>query len=162
MTRRRMQSWASTLLLIVSLTLFAIVAVLYFRGDDNPSDPLPPTPLPGQNKAIDVLNALAAQDLDPKFGAQGSDVRADILERPGQAILLDEGTVYVFIYQDQSTQEDVLRDLTVDMIEVEDVAGDPVDIGQPQLFANSNVAVLLVNGTEDEAEKVSDAIASLQ
>ena len=162
MTRRKLQSWVSTLLLIISVGLFAVVAVLYFRGDDEPSDPVAPTALPGENKAIDVLNALKAHDLDAEFGAQGSDVRSVMMERPGQAIILESGTVYVFIYPDPSTQEDVLLDLTADVVDIEDVAGNPLDAGSPQLFANSNVAVLLINGTEDEAQKVSEAIASLQ
>jgi hypothetical protein len=162
MTRRQLQSWVSTLLLILSVGLFALVAVLYFRGDDEPSDPVPPTAVPGQNKAIDVLNALEAHDLDAEFGPQGSDVRSVMLERPGQAILLEFGTVYVFIYPDPSTQEDVLLDLTADVVDIKNVAGSPVDAVDPRLYANSNVAVLLINGTEDEAEKVSEAIASLQ
>jgi hypothetical protein len=162
MTRRKLQTWVSTLLLIVSAGLFALVAVLYLRGDDEPSEPVAPTAVPGQNKAIDVLNALKAQDLDAEFGPQGTDVRSVMLERPGQAITLKSGTVYVFIYPDPSTQEDVLLDLTAEDVDIEDVAGNQLQAGEPRLFASSNVAALLVNGTEDEAQKVSEAIASLQ
>ena len=34
--------------------------------------------------------------------------------------------------------------------------------GDAQLYANSNVAALLVNGTDEEAGKLAEAIASLQ
>lgn len=162
MTRRRIQSWASSLLLVLSLGLFALVAVLYFRGDDKPSEPIAPTPIPGENKAIDVLNALLSQDLDASFGPQELNVRSRLLEGAGQALVLGQGTAYIFFYADQSTQEDALLDVAATDVDIQDIRGDPIDVGEAQLYANSNVAVLLVHGSDEEAEKVAEAVASLE
>jgi hypothetical protein len=160
MKRRRMQSLASTLLLIVSLGLFALVAVLYFRDDDTPTPPAR-TPVAGQNQAIDILEALRQQGLDAEFGPPESYVTSRQLETVGQTIALETGTAFMFIYQNPSAQKEILLDTTIADVDLEEVSGAPIDTTDAHLFTNSNVAVVLINSTEDEAEKVSDAIALL-
>lgn len=161
MTRRRMLSLASTLLLVISLGLFVLVAVLYFRDDDTPTAP-GRTPVAGQNQAIDILQALRQEGLAAEFGPPESYVRSDQLETVGQSIVLETGTAYMFIYANPSFQQDVMLDTTIADIDLVEVSGATVDTADAQLYANSNVVVVLVNSTEDEAEKVSDAVALLK
>lgn len=162
MRRRRVQSIISTLLLVTSLALLGIVGYLYFTDRDNGNEPTPPTPIPGHNQAIDVLNALRAQDLDAEFGAQGSDVRSTMLERPGQTIELREGTAYVFIYPDLAAQEAATLDVLAEDVDLVDVSGDPIDIADAHLFTGSNVAVFLVTPDQETVERVEIAVSELQ
>jgi hypothetical protein len=161
MKRRRIQSLVSTLLLIISAVLLVAVAVLYIQDRREDDTPPPPTAIPGHNQAIDVLNSLRSQDLDAEFGDQGSDVRSEMLERPGQTIELPDGRAYVFIYQDFDARDDATLDVLAEDVDLVDVAGDPIDVADANLFTNSNVAVLLVASDPETIEKVEQAVNEL-
>lgn len=161
MKRRQAQSLISTLLLFLSVILLVAVAVLYIRDRGGDDEPVAPTAIPGHNQAIDVLNAIRDKDLDAEFGAQGSDVRSDMLERPGQTIELPTGTVYVFIYPDVATQEEATLDVLAEEVDLRDVRGDAIDVGNGNLFTGSNVAVLLIATDQETVEKVKAAVAAL-
>lgn len=159
---RRTQSIVSTLLMITSVALLVIVGVLYIRDRDDSSDPVPPTAMPGgHNQAINVLEAFRAQDLDAEFGEQGTDVRSTVLERPGQMIELENGRAYVFIYPDTFTRDDTLLDLLPEDVDLIDISGDEVAYDSIELYAGSNIAVVLVDSDEETAEKVRSAVEGL-
>jgi hypothetical protein len=161
MRRRKAQSILSTVLLVASLVLLATVAVLYVRDRNDGGDPKPPTAVPGHNEAIDVLNAIEAEGLDAEFGGPGTDVRSRMLEGAGQTIELDAGTVYAFIYTDESQQDDVTLDVLAEDVDIVDVSGNALDVTDAHLFTNSNVAVLLVSSDEETIEGVEAAVAAL-
>lgn len=159
---RRAQSIVSTLLMITSVALLVIVGVLYLRDRNDSNDPVPPTAIPGgHNQAINVLEAFRAQDLDAEFGEQGTDVRSTILERPGQMIELENGRAYVFIYPDSFTRDDTLLDLLPEDVDLVDINGDELEFDTIDLFAGSNVAVVLVDSDDETAEKVRAAVEGL-
>jgi hypothetical protein len=162
MKRRRIQSLISTLLLVISVVLLIAVGVLFIRDRRDDDTPVAPTPIAGHNQAIDVLNALKDQDLDAHFGDQGSDVRSEMLERPGQTIELPDGTVYVFIYPDFDARDDATLDVLAEDVDLVDVAGDPIDVDEATLFTNSNVAVLIVASDPDTIAKVEQAVNELR
>ncbi len=162
MKRRKAQSLISTLLLVSSVILLVAVGVLYVRNRDSDGEPVAPTAVPGHNQAIDVLSAIRDQDLDAEFGTQGSDVRSDMLERPGQTIELPEGTVYVFIYPDVATQEAATLDVLVEDVDLTSVGGEPIDVADGALFTGSNVAVLVIATDPDIVDKIETAVSELQ
>ena len=159
--RSRTQSIVSTLLLVTSFALLVAVGVLYVRDRNDSSEPTPPTAIPGHNQAIDVLNAFRDQDLNAKFGPQGTDVRSVMLERPGQMIALDSGTAYIFIYPDIASLEDATLDVLAEDVDLKDIAGDALTFDSIDLFTGSNVAVVLVDGDEQTAERVEAAVDEL-
>lgn len=161
MKRRKIQSLISTLLLVCSVVLMLAVGFLYIQDRREDDTPTPPTSVPGHNQAIDVLNAFRKQDLDATFGDQGSDVRSEMLERPGQTIELPDATAYVFIYQDFDARDEATLDVLAEDVDLVDVAGDPIEIDDASLFTNSNVAVLLVGGDDDTVAKVEEAVNTL-
>jgi hypothetical protein len=159
--RRRVQSVASTVLLIASVALLIGVGFLYLRDRDNSKEPTPPTAVPGHNQAIDVLEAFRSAGLTAKFGEQGTGVHSEILEGTGQALTLKSGQAYVFLYQDVATQEAATLDVLPEDIDLVDVAGDDVSFTTINLYTNSNVAVVLVNANAKTADQVETAVAAL-
>ena len=148
--------------MVTSIALLAAVGFLYFRNRDDSSEPTPPTPVPGHNQAIDVLEAFRAENLEAKFGEQGTDVRSAILERPGQKVDLSSGDAYIFIYPDVASQEQATLDVTSDDIDLTDVSGDPVDVNEIDLFTGSNVAIVLVDSNQVTRDRVRSAVADLK
>jgi hypothetical protein len=158
---RRTQSIISSLLMITSIVLLVAVGFLYLRNRDDTEEPTPPTPVPGHNQAINVLEAFRSENLDASFGEQGTDVRSAILERPGQKVELDSGAAYIFIYPDVASQEQATLDVVPEDIDLTDISGDPVDVDTIDLFTGSNVAVVLVDSDQETADRVQSAVAEL-
>lgn len=159
---RRTQSIISTLLMVTSIALLVAVGFLYLRNRDDTANPEPPTPVPGHNQAIDVLEAFRSETLDASFGKQGTDVRSAILERPGQKIELASGAAYVFIYPDQASQEQATLDVEPGDIDLTDISGDLLESDTVELFTGSNVAVVLVDANQETADRVSAAVDRLR
>lgn len=156
-----MQSILSTILLLASAGLLAVVGILYLKDRGDEEDPARPTSVPGHYQLIDIVDAIKDEGVDVSFGAQGTDVRSIVLERPGQMLSLDSGRAYVFIYPDIATQEDATLDVAAEDVDLEDIAGDPVDASNVQLYTGSNVAVLVVDSNEETSDKIESAITLL-
>jgi hypothetical protein len=161
MRRRRIQSIASSLLLLISLGLLVTVGVLYIRDRNDDNDPKPPTPIPGHNTAIDVLEAFRHHDLNAEFGDRGTDARSAMLERPGQMVKIGDARAYVFIYPGRADQEAATLDVIGEDIDLDDVEGDPIEFESIELFTASNVAVVLLDANEETSERVAEAVAAL-
>jgi hypothetical protein len=159
--RRSRQRNLATILLLVGLGLvLAAIAIIYFREDDeNGSQPVLPTSVPGRNELAHVADALRRQGLDVSYGPRG--IRSPILSEPGQNLTVDGATLYVFIYDTVPLRES----------QFDEARGNPVAIlprgpgtpasDPPFLAAGSNVMVALVNGSAEIAEKVDRAISGL-
>jgi len=158
---RRAQSIISTVLLAISAALLIAVAVIYVRDRNSPGEPTPPTPVPGHNQAIDVLDAFRAQKLSAEFGVQGTDVRSTMLERPGQMIKIGSARAYVFIYPDVGSQEQATLDVLPEDVDLVDINGKDVQYNSIDLFAGSNVAVVLVDADQQTADRVKAAVEGL-
>jgi hypothetical protein len=158
---RRAQSIISTVLLATSAALLVAVVVLYVRDRNQPDEPKPPTPVPGHNQAIDVLDAFRAQNLTAEFGEQGTDVRSTMLERPGQMIKVGSARAYVFIYPDVGSQEQATLDVQPEDVDLVDINGDDVQYNSIELFAGSNVAVALVDADQQTSDRVKAAVEGL-
>jgi hypothetical protein len=158
---RRAQSIISTVLLAISAALLVAVVVLYVRDRNQPDEPKPPTPVPGHNQAIDVLDAFRTQNLSAEFGEQGTDVRSTMLERPGQMIKIGSARAYVFIYPDVGSQEQATLDVLPEDVDLVDINGKDVQYNSIELFAGSNVAVVLVDADQQTADRVKAAVEGL-
>ena len=158
---RRAQSIISTVLLATSAALLVAVVVLYVRDRNNPDEPKPPTPVPGHNQAIDVLDAFRAQSLTAEFGTQGTDVRSSMLERPGQMIKIGSARAYVFIYPDVGSQEQATLDVEPEDVDLVDINGDDIQYNSIELFAGSNIAVALVDADQQTSDRVKAAVEGL-
>ena len=159
--RRRTQSIISTLLLAASVALLVAVGVLYLRDRNDTSEPVPPTAIPGHNQAINVLEALRDVGLEADFGEQGTDVRSSMLERPGQMIRLENGHAYAFVYPDVADQEAATLDVLPEDVDLQNIAGDPVEFDTIELFTGSNVAVVLIDANQETASHVEHAVTGL-
>jgi hypothetical protein len=154
---RRAQSIISTVLLAISAALLVAVVVLYVRDRNQPDEPK----LPGHNQAIDVLDAFRTQNLSAEFGEQGTDVRSTMLERPGQMIKVGSARAYVFIYPDVGSQEQATLDVQPEDVDLVDINGDDVQYTSIDLYAGSNVAVVLVDADQQTADRVKAAVEGL-
>jgi hypothetical protein len=156
MRRRRIQTIASTLLLVISLGLLVAVGALYLRDRNDDNDPIPPTPIPGHNELVHVVRAFQAHDLDAEI-----DARRTTLERPGQMVQIGDARAYVYIYPDRASQETATLDVLPEDIELEDGAGNPIEFESIELFTSSNVAVVLLDADDETTERVAEAVAGL-
>lgn len=153
--------YASWALLGLSAILFAAVAVLWYRdNNDKAKVAPPPTSAPGRNTAIQVKVALEAQGLKVAFSPGGG--RSDELSVAGQLIDVSGEQLYIFIYPEgpEQLQEDTV-DLDLAEIGVVNTRGTPVATGTPQVFAGSNVIAALYGTSSDVATKVQAAIEGL-
>ena len=157
-TTRTYVSWA---LFALSVALFVLVAVLWYRDRDSGSkEPVPPTSIPGQNEAIHVKQALEAQGLKVAFAPGGG--RSETLSVAGQLFDVDGEQLYVFIYPEGTAQrEDETTGVELSGITVVNTRGTPVPGGPPAVFAGSNVVGVLYGSSEEIAGKVQKAIEGL-
>jgi hypothetical protein len=156
--RRAYASWA---LLGLSVVLFAIVAVLWYRDrESKPTVAPPPASTPGFNQAIHVKEALEAQGLKVAFAPGGG--RSEDLSVAGQLFDVNGQSLYVFIYPEgpQQLQDDTV-DLDLSAVSVVNTQGTPVAAGDPQVFSGSNVIAVLYGSSSDIANKVKAAIEGL-
>ena len=162
MTRRR-QSIISTALLIASVALFALVAFLYLRDRGETSEPPIPTPVPGKNELIHVVEALRVQGLTVEILPGSESARSESLDEAGQALRINEtATLYVFIYgPDAAAREEATEGLEAADLFLEDSSGDPIDDPSLRLITGSNIAAALIAAPEDVATSVESAITSL-
>jgi hypothetical protein len=156
-TGRTYLSWA---LFALSAALFIAVGVMWYqdRNDDPQSAPIPSTP--GHNEAINVKEALEAQDLTVSFQPGGG--RANALSVAGQLFEVDGAQLYVFIYPEGVAQ----REEDTEMIDPAEVVvantrGTPVAGGPPKVYAGSNIIGVLYGGDNAVAAKVQRAIEGL-
>ena len=163
MTRRRRQSIISTVLLLASVVLFAAVGVLYFRDRSESSDPPVPTPQPGRNELIHVVEALRAEGLTIEILLGPESARSEELDMAGQALRINEAaTLYVFIFRpDAAARADATDGLEAADLFLENASGDPIDDPSMRLITGSNVAAALIGAPDDVATKVETAITSL-
>ena len=152
----------SWLFLVLSVALFAAGAFLYFqdRGDEETIEI--PIAAAGENELVHVVSALEAEDVTVEYLSGADGVGSRMLENnAGQALSADGERLYVFIYPDVEMRELATLDVLAEDVDLENNAGDPVASADLRLFTGSNVAVVLVGGDEDLAEKIAAGLEQL-
>lgn len=167
MERQRQQAGrrnlgSSLIFAALAIVLVAIAGYLWYEennNEDSPTAPPPDVEAVGRIEAINVLNALNAQDLDAEFGRTA---RASQLSQPAQAFTIDSDTLYVFVYTSVAAREADSNGLDEESLVLMSV-GTPVPGGDgpPLVISKGNIIVVLPGGDDDLREKVDAAIASL-
>jgi hypothetical protein len=159
--RRVLRRNIGTALILAALAVVLVaIGIIYFQEDEeSPPEPVLPTSVAGKNELAHVAEALRQEGLDVSYGQRG--IRSPILSEPGQNLMVDGATLYVFIYDTVALRES----------QFEEARGNPAAIlprgpgtpatDPPFLAAGSNVMVALVGGSPDTAEKVDRAISGL-
>jgi hypothetical protein len=150
----------SLVLFGLAAVLFIAVGVLYIRDErEKEQTPPPPSSVPGHAQLKNVVDALAAQDIDVDYSREPSPRFAN-LTPPGQGLTVDGNPLYVFIYEDPTIREDETASLGPADLTAVDRNGTPV-AGDPHAAGGSNIYVVLFGGDADLAAKVDRAIQGI-
>lgn len=152
--------YLSWVLFALSAALFIAVGVMWYQDRDGGEQVAPIPITPGRNEAINVKQALEAQDLKVAFAPGGG--RSNELSVAGQLFDVDGAQLYVFIYPQGVAQREADTDGIdpADMVVV-NTRGTPVAGGPPRVFIGSNVVAVLYGGSDEIAGKVQRAIEGL-
>jgi hypothetical protein len=157
--KRTLRVWISYVLFAVSAALFVIVLVMYIRGR-NDDDALPPPSVPaGENRLIDVRDALNNAGLKAEFGRGAN--RASGVSEVAQLIEIDGETIYVFIYPDPTQRQRDQDALASSSLEILNTLGTPIAENPPYIYGGSNVLVAVYSDDESLREKIQTAIEGL-
>jgi hypothetical protein len=155
----RRTNWASLVFGALAVVLAAAAIVLFVRDDAEEERAPPPAP-PGENELIHVQQALRAEGLEAE-SAQGG-VAARALDVPGQRLVVDDASLYVFRYPDEAAAAAALAAATpAAILPARSPSGTPIADGVPFVTGHSNVIVALVGGSEELRERVDRAIRGL-
>jgi hypothetical protein len=157
--KRTLRVWVSYILFAVSAALFVVVLVMYIRGRDD-EDALPPPSVPaGQNRLIDVRDALNNNGLKADFGRGAN--RAKGVSEVAQLIEVNGETIYVFIYPDPTQRQRDQDALASSSLEILNTLGTPIAENPPYLYGGSNVLVAVYSDDASLREKIQSAIEGL-
>jgi hypothetical protein len=148
----------STIFAIVAVAFGIAAVVLFIRGSGGTA-PIP-TPAPGANEVINVIEALKAEGLrveqPPRlFISRGK------LPVPGQGVTVDGTPGFIFLFPDADAARAAVDGVDPDTLVPERLAGTPAPEGERRLTQNSNIVMLLVDGSDETWQKVQAAVASL-
>lgn len=156
---RRRTNWLSLGFGALAIVL-AAAAILLFVRDDAPEERVPPPAVEGENELIHVQQALRAEGLEAE-SAQGG-VPAGALEVPGQRLVVDGASLYVFRYPAADEAAAALAAVPpAEILSGETPSGTPIADGVPFVTGHSNVIVALVGGSAELQEQVDRAIQGL-
>lgn len=143
----------------LAVILAAAAIFIFVRGDGEGERAPPPAPA-GENELIHVQQALEAEGLEAE-SVQGG-VPAGSLDVPGQRLLVDGASLYLFRFSDAADAAEAFA--TADpaaILPERSATGTPIAAGVPFVTSHSNVIVALVGGSEDLQERVERAIQGL-
>jgi hypothetical protein len=145
--------------LAVVLGLAAVVTAIQERQREAAHQPPPATP--GDNQAIDVLQALQRQGLAVDFGRRG--VPRGEFTVPGQELLAGATPIYVFIFPDptQAKEEAANADPAKALPRPLGSATPAAAAGAPFMTQGSNVIVIVDGGDDALRQKVTAAVEGL-
>ncbi len=167
--RRRGAQILSTLLFLVAL-LFAGAAIYIWYIDEETSDNVPPGPTatPGLYTLADILNAFKAAGLEGDYGRSPATVKSNQMNPPGQHLIIDDQSVYVFIFPSGDAQsaaaarEEAAQDLDPATMTLNTPSGQSFGEGETLTVSEgSNVIAVLVGGDDELQTQVRDVIEGL-
>lgn len=167
--RRRGAQILSTLLFLVAL-VFAGAAIYIWYIDEEPTEDVPPVPTatPGLNTLADVLGSLEEAGLDGDYGRSPATVKSNQMSPPGQHLIVEDQSVYVFIFPSGDAQsaaaarEEAAQDLDPATMTLTTPSGQSFGEGETLTVSDgSNVIAVLVGGDEELQTQVRDVIEGL-
>lgn len=167
--RRRGAQVLSTLLFLAALA-FAAAAIYIWYIDEEPASNLPPVPTatPGLYTLVDVLNAFKNAGLEGDIGRSPATVKSNQMDPPGQLLIIEDQSVYVFIFPSGDAQsaaaarEAAAQDLDPATMTLTTPSGKSFSDGETLSVSDgSNVVAVLVGGDEGLQAQVRDVIEGL-
>ena len=149
----------STLLFVLAAALVAIAAYLFIQDWREDDDPPPPPVIAGQAELANVHDVLASEGLDVEYGRDGA--RIDEFNPAGQQLIVDDESVFVFIFRDPAAREAATENLDAAEIELTDAFGDPISEEPLSIGQGSNVVAVLVGADQDLQASIDAALATL-
>lgn len=151
---------------VLSMLLFAVAGVLlivaiYLFWQDRNQDQTPaaPTAVPGRAQLNNVHDALDEAGLTVEYGRDRALV--DELSPPGQQLLIDDLSAFVFIFTDPDERESEMSGVAADEIELVDSSGDAVTSNPLTVAEGSNVVVIVAGADDEMAARIADAVATI-
>ncbi|MEJ7762479.1 MAG: hypothetical protein WKF80_06770 [Thermomicrobiales bacterium] len=151
---RRRDRAISLLFALLAGVLLSAAALIYLQQRDDTVETIPPTAVAGANTLIDVVGALQAEGFEVM--ARPSAARIDGIQEPGQALVVDEVPVWVFIYLDQSQSGGADRRATVTSaldpasLSLTSPSGQPIAADGLTTVSQSNLFVVVSGEATDE------------
>ncbi|HET7094773.1 MAG TPA: hypothetical protein VFI22_14875 [Thermomicrobiales bacterium] len=159
--RKRGSAWLPLFfaLLAVVLGVAAVVTAIQERQREAAHQPPPATP--GDNQAIDVLQALQRQGIAVEFGRRG--VPRGEFTVPGQELLAGSTPLYVFIFPDpaQAQQEAANADPARALPKPPAGATPTPASAPPFMTQGSNVIVIVEGGDDALRQEAQTAVEGL-
>ncbi|CAN5795214.1 hypothetical protein BH24CHL4_BH24CHL4_08920 [soil metagenome] len=149
----------STLLFVVAAVLVAVAVYFYVQDRRQDDEPPPPPIIAGQAQLANVRDVLVSEGLDVEYGPEGG--RIDGFNPPGQQLIVEDESVFVFIFRDPETRQAATTDLDAGDIELTGEFGDPISEEQLRIGQGSNVVTVLAGGNQDLQTSIDAALSTL-
>jgi hypothetical protein len=167
--RRRGAQILSTLLFIAAMVFAGAALYIWYIDEESPdSAPAAPTATPGLNTLADVLAAFKDAGLDGDYGRSPATVKSNQMSPPGQHLIIEDQSVYVFIFPSGDAQsaaaarEEAARSLDPATMTLTTPSGQSFGEGETLTVSEgSNVIAVLVGGDEELQARVRDVIEGL-
>ncbi len=150
--------------------VFAAAAVyIWYNEEESPENvPTAPTATPGLNTLADVLEAFRSAGLKGDYGRSPATVKSNQMSPPGQHLIIEEESVYIFIFPSGDAQsaaaarEEAAQQLDPETMTLKTPSGQSFGEGEALTVAQgSNVIAVLVGGDEELQTQVQDVIEGL-
>lgn len=160
--KSRRRAWPTIVLGLLALILAGTALVLYWQERNANDDPAVPTALPGRNELIQVEAAIRDQGLDAEIGRRTT--LFPPLQVPGQELVLDDTSVWVFIYQNPELRQQAEEALGDTEIALTTPSGQQLTTTATRLTSASNVIVVVPTDSpagEGLADEIQAALDTL-
>ncbi len=151
---RRRDRAISLIFALLAGGLLSAAALIFLQQRNETEETPPPTAVAGENTLIDVVGALQAEDFE--VVARPNSARIEGIQEPGQALVVDDVPVWVFIYLGQRQSGGVDRRATVTSaldpasITLTSPSGQPIDSDGLTTVSRSNVFVVISGEASDD------------
>lgn len=157
-TKTSGRPWLAYIFFLAAIVLFGAAGWMYLREDENKI--VVPTATAGHNEMKDVVLAFEAAGLDPEYGRSAE--RAIGLTEAAQTLIVDDQTVYVFVYPDVAQRERDQDRLDPAALQIVNTRGTPTAEGTPHVAAGSNVLIVTYSTDTELTAKLDAAMAELK
>ncbi|HEU5430305.1 MAG TPA: hypothetical protein VFU81_01505 [Thermomicrobiales bacterium] len=159
--RQRGSAWLPLFFAFLAVVLGVAAVVTAIQERQREAAHQPPPATPGDNQAIDVLQALQRQGIAVDFGRRG--VPLGEFTVPGQELLAGPTPLYVYIFPDpaQAKQEAATADPSKALPRPIGSATPAASAAPPFMAQGSNVIVIVDGGDDALHQKVKTAVEGL-
>jgi len=167
--RRRGAQILSTILFLTAMVFAGAALYIWYNEEESPETTLSaPTATPGLYTLVDVLNAFREAGLESDYGRSPATVKSNQMTPPGQHLIIEGQSVYVFIFPDADAEsaaaarEAAAQDLDPATMTLKTPSGQSFGEGETLTVSEGgNVIAVLVGGDDELQARVRDVIEGL-